>query len=50
MVEGHEVGSGGSEDEAAALGGALAERLLAEGAGTILTETRAAGTPAVSEP
>jgi hydroxymethylbilane synthase len=50
MVEGHEVGPAGDEDQAAALGSGLAERLLAEGAGTILAETRAAGTPAVSEP
>ena len=50
MVEGHQVGPAGDELEAAALGTALAERLLAEGAGAILTETRAAGTPAVSEP
>jgi hydroxymethylbilane synthase len=50
MVEGHEVGPAADEDEAAALGMALAERLLADGAGTILAETRTAGTPAVSEP
>jgi hydroxymethylbilane synthase len=50
MVEGHQVGPAGDELEAAALGTALAERLLAEGARAILMETRAAGTPAVSEP
>ncbi|HEY0351179.1 MAG TPA: hydroxymethylbilane synthase [Gemmatimonadales bacterium] len=50
MAEGHEIGPAGNEDEATALGSVLAERLLAEGAGTILAETRAAGTPAVSEP
>jgi hydroxymethylbilane synthase len=50
MVEGHEVGPARDEDEAAALGSALAERLLANGGGTILAETRSAGAPAVSEP
>jgi hydroxymethylbilane synthase len=50
MVEGHEVGPAGDDDEAAALGYALAERLLAEGAGTILAQTRTAGAPTVSEP
>jgi hydroxymethylbilane synthase len=50
MVEGHAAGPAGDEDEAAALGSALAERLLADGAGRILAETREAGTPAVSEP
>jgi hydroxymethylbilane synthase len=50
MVEGHEVGPAGDEDQAAALGSGLAERLLADGAGTILAESRAGGTPAVSEP
>jgi hydroxymethylbilane synthase len=50
MVEGHELGPASDEEEAAALGIALAERLLADGAGTILAETRTAGTPAVSEP
>jgi hydroxymethylbilane synthase len=50
MVEGHQAGPAGDETEAAALGSALAERLLAEGARAILAETRAAGTPAVSEP
>jgi hydroxymethylbilane synthase len=50
MVEGHEVGPAHDEDEAAALGSALAERLLADGGGTILAETRSAGAPAVSEP
>lgn len=50
MVEGHAAGPAGDEDEATTLGTALAERLLADGAGRILAETRAAGTPAVSEP
>jgi hydroxymethylbilane synthase len=50
MVEGHEIGPAADEDEAAALGCVLAERLLTEGAGTILAGARAAGTPAVSEP
>jgi hydroxymethylbilane synthase len=50
MVEGHEIGRAAHEDEAADLGHALAERLLGEGAGTILAAARAAGTPAVSEP
>ena len=50
MVEGHQVGPAGDEIETAALGSALAERLLFEGARAILAETRGAGTPAVSEP
>jgi hydroxymethylbilane synthase len=50
MVEGHEIGRAADQDEAAALGCILAERLLTEGAGTILAGARAAGTPAVSEP
>jgi hydroxymethylbilane synthase len=50
MVEGQEAAPAREEPEAEALGSGLAERLLAQGAGTILTETRAAGAPAVSEP
>jgi hydroxymethylbilane synthase len=50
MVEGRATGSAGSEDEAAALGSALAEQLLAEGAAEVLAEVRRAGAPAVSEP
>jgi hydroxymethylbilane synthase len=50
MVEGQEVGQAGDEEEAAALGCRLAERLLADGAGTILAGARTAGAPAVSEP
>ena len=49
-VEGHEVGPAGSEAAAEALGTALAERLLAEGAAKILTEVRATAAPLVSEP
>jgi hydroxymethylbilane synthase len=50
MVEGHEVGSAGDEDQSAALGIALAERLLSEGAASILSEARTAGAPVVTEP
>jgi hydroxymethylbilane synthase len=49
-VEGHEVGPGGNEGEAEMIGTALAERLLAEGAATILAEVRAGGAPVVTEP
>ena len=50
VVEGGEVGPAGNEAAAEALGTALAERLLAEGAATILTEVRATAAPLVSEP
>lgn len=50
MVEGREVGPAADEDQAAALGSLLAERLLSEGAGTILAGARTTETPAVSEP
>jgi hydroxymethylbilane synthase len=49
-VEGQEVGDAGDEADAELLGVKLAERLLAEGAGTLLIEARTAGSPAVSEP
>jgi hydroxymethylbilane synthase len=49
-VEGREIGPAGNEAAAAALGTILAERLLAEGAATILAEVRAAVAPAVTEP
>jgi hydroxymethylbilane synthase len=50
MVEGHEIGPAMLEPEATGLGVALAERLLAEGAGAILAETRTLAAPAVTEP
>lgn len=50
LVEGVEAGSRRDEAGAAALGTALAERLLGEGATTILAEVREAAAPAVSEP
>jgi hydroxymethylbilane synthase len=50
MLEGREVAPVLDEDEAAALGAALADRLLVEGAGAILAGARAAGSPAVTEP
>lgn len=50
VVEGREAGAGGNEAAAAALGTALAERLLGEGATTILAEVREAAAPAVTEP
>jgi hydroxymethylbilane synthase len=50
MVEGRRIGSVADEDGAAALGTELAEQLLADGAGAILTNARAAGAPTVTEP
>jgi hydroxymethylbilane synthase len=49
-VEGSDVRAAAGEDEAEALGVALAERLLGEGAASILAEVRAATAPTVSEP
>lgn len=49
-VEGREAGPAGNEVAAEALGTALAERLLAEGAAAILAEVRATAAPVVSEP
>jgi hydroxymethylbilane synthase len=49
-VEGIEVAPAADEDQADALGIVLAERLLAEGAGDILAEVRAAAAPLVPEP
>jgi hydroxymethylbilane synthase len=49
-VEGWEAGSARDGAEAAALGTALAERLLAEGAAEILVEVRSAATAGVTEP
>jgi hydroxymethylbilane synthase len=50
MVEGHQLGPAADEEEAAALGAELADRLLADGAGAILSGARAARAPAVTEP
>jgi hydroxymethylbilane synthase len=50
MVEGHESGAAADEPSATLLGTALAERLLARGAATILADTRASSVPAVPEP
>jgi hydroxymethylbilane synthase len=50
MVEGRETGVVGDENEAGALGSALADRLLAQGASEILVEVRSAVAPAVTEP
>lgn len=49
-VEGYEVGSANDDDQAAALGTTLAERLLAQGAAEILAEVRSAAAPVVTEP
>jgi len=49
-VEGEEVRAAAHASEAEALGVALAERLLREGAAPILTAVRAATAPAVPEP
>jgi hydroxymethylbilane synthase len=50
MVEGRQAGPAENENQAGALGSALAERLLSEGASEILVEVRSAGAPAVTEP
>lgn len=50
LVEGRDSRHAGDEEEAAALGIALAERLLSDGAGGILAEARRAAAPAVTEP
>jgi hydroxymethylbilane synthase len=50
MVEGREVGVTADESEAGALGSALADRLLAEGASEILAEVRSTVAPAITEP
>ena len=49
-MEGREAGPAMDEAAAAAIGTTLAERLLAEGAATILAEVRAAVAPVVTEP
>jgi hydroxymethylbilane synthase len=49
-VEGHEAGPCSGEAEAEMIGTRLAERLLGEGAATILAEVRGTGAPVVSEP
>jgi hydroxymethylbilane synthase len=50
VVEGRDAGPAGDEAAAAAVGTALAERLLGEGAATILAEVREAAAPVVTEP
>ena len=50
MVEGEDLRTVRSLEEAETLGVALAERLLGEGADFILTEARASVSPVVSEP
>ena len=50
MVEGEESGAARDENDAAALGSRLADRLLDRGAADILTEARSVIAPAVSEP
>jgi hydroxymethylbilane synthase len=50
VAEGRERRPVESPTDAEALGSALAERLLAEGAAAILAEARAGGIPAISEP
>jgi hydroxymethylbilane synthase len=50
MVEGHHVGPVASEEEAVALGTALADRLLQQGAGVILAQSRNMAAPAITEP
>jgi hydroxymethylbilane synthase len=50
MVEGHQMRPVMSDAEATALGIALAERLLADGAGSILAKARRTTAPAITEP
>ena len=50
MVEGHQVGAVMADVDAIALGRSLAERLLADGAGSILAHARRTMAPAVTEP
>jgi porphobilinogen deaminase len=50
LVEGQQTGPAINESAAAALGTALAERLLADGAGAILSDVRSGVLPVVSEP
>jgi hydroxymethylbilane synthase len=50
MVEGREVGPVTTEEQAAALGGTLAEQVLGNGAGAILADVRRILAPAVPEP
>lgn len=50
LVEGHEAGPAEVEDQAEQLGTRLAQRLLEEGAATILMEVRSGNAPLVSEP
>jgi hydroxymethylbilane synthase len=50
LVEGHELGSVLVEEEAIALGAQLADRLLHEGAGAILVDSRLTAAPTVTEP
>jgi hydroxymethylbilane synthase len=49
MVEGRRTTGAAGEEEAAALGRTLADELLAQGAGSILSDSRT-GVPAISEP
>jgi hydroxymethylbilane synthase len=50
MIEGREEAFVRTADQAERLGSSLAERLLGDGAATILAEVRARAAPAVSEP
>jgi hydroxymethylbilane synthase len=50
MMEGHRSLRTTHEHEAAGLGAALAEELLSQGAGGILTDARRGGVPAITEP
>ena len=49
-MEGREAGAARDDAEAVALGTALAERLLAQGAAEILVEVRRRAVPGVTEP
>lgn len=50
MMEGRQVGAVAGEEDATGMGIALAEQLLADGAGALLGMTRTIAAPAVTEP
>jgi porphobilinogen deaminase len=50
MMEMRQTGPAAGEDDAARMGVALAEQLLAEGAGALLERTRTTAAPGITEP
>jgi hypothetical protein len=49
-VEGNQLGPVTSDEEASALGAALAARVLDQGAATILAQARGVSAPRITEP